>query len=99
MVRRVADINHAGGPVEAGIQCFAEKLRMLSVDSTLKKKINIKFLRLMAKKDDDFALGVNSGVVVVVVFARCNSVTRENQGGFNRSSSGETHRSETARQF
>ncbi len=74
------------------IHRFTENLGVDGVDFALENALLVEFLRLVAQHQNDLVFGVQSGIIVVIVFGSRDPIAREYHLSGNAPGRGEIQR-------
>ena len=80
LVTRVGHGDECDGSVPLGVEEFVVVVGIAGVAFAVEDGVVVGFLRFVVEDENDLALGVDSGVVVIVEFRSCYSETSEDDG-------------------
>ena len=99
MAGAIVDQDHSARAVVLGVHHFAEKLRVLGVDFAGEYALLVELLRFVTQDQRQLVLDVHAGVIVVVVFARRDSVSDEDDAARDLSARGKVEGNEFVFEF
>ncbi len=85
---------HSLGPVHLGVHSLVHRLGVGGVAFALEDTLVVEFLGFVTKHENDFVLGIQAGIVVVVVLGRGDSVSGEDHLATDLALRGEIQRHE-----